>query len=156
MQVEVPWMFLGYTNEPTEKYFEGSYYKTGDLARIEDGVLSIVGRSKDLIIKGGMNISPALVESVVSGIEGVDECSVFSILSKDNEELMVLGYSSSKTDSELEKTISAAVSEKLGKNYMIDLFYKVPSIPKNINGKNDKKVLKDNYIKFRQENAGKI
>ena len=156
MQVEVPWMFLGYTNEPTEKYFEGSYYKTGDLARIENGVLSIVGRSKDLIIKGGMNISPALVESVVSGIEGVDECSVFSILSKDNEELMVLGYSSSKTDSELEKTISAAVSEKLGKNYMIDLFYKVPSIPKNINGKNDKKVLKDNYIKFRQENAGKI
>lgn len=146
--VKVPWMFLGYTNEPTEHYFSGEYYKTGDLAKIEDGILSIVGRSKDLIIKGGMNISPALIESVVSGIDGVEECSAFSVLNKFKEELVVLGYSSTSKEIEvLEKSISAAVISSLGKNYMIDRFYRVPSIPKNVNGKNDKKVLKENYQK---------
>lgn len=148
MLVKVPWMFLGYTNEPTEHYFSGDYYKTGDLAKIEDGILSITGRSKDLIIKGGMNLSPALIENVVTSIEGVEECSAFSVLNKFKEELVVLGYSSTLKDTEeLEKTISAAVLNALGKNYMIDRFYQVTSIPKNVNGKNDKKVLKENYQK---------
>lgn len=145
---KVPWMFLGYTNEPTEKYFAGDYYKTGDLAEIKDNILYITGRSKDLIIKGGMNISPALIENVATSVEGVEECSVFSVLNKFKEELVVLGYSSSMKDTgELEKNISAAVVSALGKNYMIDRFYHVPSIPKNVNGKNDKKVLKEQYQK---------
>ena len=145
---KVPWMFLGYTNEPTEKYFAGDYYKTGDLAEIKDNILYITGRSKDLIIKGGMNISPALIENVATSVEGVEECSVFSVLNKFKEELVVLGYSSSlKETEELEKSISAAVVSALGKNYMIDRFYHVPSIPKNVNGKNDKKVLKEQYQK---------
>ena len=146
--VDVPWMFLGYTNEPTEHYFYGTSYKTGDLAKIEDGILSIVGRSKDLIIKGGMNISPALIESVVSGIQGVEECSVFSALNKLKEELIVLAYTTAVDDkNNLEKTIPSTVAKELGKNYLIDLFYRTKSIPKNINGKNDKKVLKENYQK---------
>lgn len=146
--VDVPWMFLGYTNEPTEHYFDGSSYKTGDLAKIEDGILSIVGRSKDLIIKGGMNISPALIESVVSGIPGVEECSVFSVLNKLKEEQTVLAYTTTIDDIDnLESTISYTVANELGKNYLIDLFYRVNSIPKNINGKNDKKTLKENYEK---------
>jgi len=146
--VRVPWMFLGYTNEPTEKYFDGDYYKTGDLADIKDGILTITGRSKDLIIKGGMNISPALIESVVSSVDGVEECSVFSVLNKFKEELVVLGYSTMLKDTEdLEKRISASVIAALGKNYQIDGFYRVSSIPKNVNGKNDKKVLKEKYNK---------
>ncbi len=146
--VDVPWMFLGYTNEPTEHYFDGTSYKTGDLAKIEDGILSIVGRSKDLIIKGGMNISPALIEGVVSGIQGVEECCVFSVLNKLKEELIVLAYTTTVEDKDsLEKTISSTVAKELGKNYLIDIFYRTKSIPKNINGKNDKKVLKENYQK---------
>jgi long-chain acyl-CoA synthetase len=146
--VDVPWMFLGYTNEPTEHYFDGTSYKTGDLAKIEDGILSIVGRSKDLIIKGGMNISPALIEGVVSGIQGVEECCVFSVLNKLKEELIVLAYTTTVEDKDsLEKTISSTVAKELGKNYLIDMFYRTKSIPKNINGKNDKKVLKENYQK---------
>lgn len=146
--VDVPWMFLGYTNEPTEHYFDGTSYKTGDLAKIEDGILSIVGRSKDLIIKGGMNISPALIEGVVFGIQGVEECCVFSVLNKLKEELIVLAYTTTVEDKDsLEKTISSTVAKELGKNYLIDMFYRTKSIPKNINGKNDKKVLKENYQK---------
>ena len=152
--VDVPWMFLGYTNEHTPDYFADNYYKTGDLAKIEDGILSIVGRSKDLIIKGGMNISPALIEGVVASVAGVEECSVFSVLSKQKEELIVLGYASAENAAEVEKLVSTTVAQKLGKNYLIDLFYKVPAIPKNINGKNDKKALKESYLKSGFNNVG--
>lgn len=143
--VDVPWMYLGYTNENTSDYFDGTYYKTGDLAEIEDGVLKIVGRAKDLIIKGGMNISSALIEKVVGQIDEVDECAVFGIVNNFQEECIVLAYSSGDTGHELEKKINAVVLEKLGKNYAIDLFYRIPSIPKNINGKTDKNSLKESF-----------
>lgn len=138
--VEVPWMFLGYTNENTEEYFDGTYYKTGDLAEIKDSILQITGRCKDLIIKGGMNISAALIEKTVSQLDGVDECAAFGAVNEFQEESVVLAYVS--TDQEIEKTITALIAEKLGKNYLVDTYYKVNSIPKNINGKIDKNTLK--------------
>jgi len=55
--LDVPWMFLGYSNENTAEYFDGKYYKSGDLGEIVQGHLQITGRKKDLIIRGGMNIT---------------------------------------------------------------------------------------------------
>ncbi len=141
--VDVPWMFLGYTNENTEEYFDGSYYKTGDLAEISNNILQITGRCKDLIIKGGMNISAALIEKTVSQLEGVDECAAFGAVNEFQEESVVLAYVSNEFD--IEKAITAIIIEKLGRNYLIDSFYKVNAIPKNINGKIDKNTLKEQY-----------
>lgn len=144
--VKVPWMFLGYSNEPTEKYFEGSYYKTGDLAAVKRDVLSITGRAKDLIIKGGINLSPALIENVASAVDGVEEVACFGMMGSLNEENVILAYSTFLTDKDmLEKNIYCAIASKLGKNYLIDCFYPVDSIPKNINGKIDKNILKEQY-----------
>lgn len=145
--VDVPWMYLGYTNENTSDYFEGTYYKTGDLAEVHENVLKIVGRAKDLIIKGGMNISSALIEKVVGQLDEIDECAVFGTVNNFQEECVVLAYSASGQDQELEARINAYVLEKLGKNYAIDMFYSVPSIPKNINGKIDKNSLKESFKK---------
>lgn len=153
--VDVPWMYLGYTNEPTENYFDGTSYKTGDLAKIENNILSITGRKKDLIIKGGMNLSPALIEKVVSDIEGIDECAAFGALNSQKEESVILAYSLQKglDCCKIEEIIHKSVLGALGKNYMIDKFYNVSSIPKNINGKIDKKILKN---KWSEENADKV
>lgn len=53
---------------------------TGDLGRIdEDGYLSITGRSKDIIIRGGENIAPAAVEQALAAIPGVTEVAVFGM-----------------------------------------------------------------------------
>lgn len=142
--VDVPWMFLGYTNENTEEYFDGSYYKTGDLAEINSNILQITGRCKDLIIKGGMNISAALIEKYVSQLDGIDECAAFGVVNVFQEESVVLAYVSNETD--IEKTITAVIVEKLGRNYLIDTYYKVNAIPKNINGKIDKNTLKEQFM----------
>lgn len=143
--VDVPWMFLGYTNENTADYFDGTYYKTGDLAEIKDNILQITGRCKDLIIKGGMNISAALIEKTVSQLEDVEECAAFGAVNAFQEESVVLAYVSGKSSDHVEKEITALVNEKLGRNYLVDTYYKVTSIPKNINGKIDKNTLKEQF-----------
>jgi acyl-coenzyme A synthetase/AMP-(fatty) acid ligase len=102
-----------------------------------------------------MNLSPALIEKVVSEIEGIDECAAFGALNSQKEESVILAYSLLKGLNELniEEIIHKSVLGALGKNYMIDKFYNVVSIPKNINGKIDKIVLKAKWL---EENADKV
>ncbi len=62
-----PQLFLGYFNAPDrpieEDFLPGGWYRTGDVAKIdEEGFLKITGRRKELIIRGGENISPAEIE----------------------------------------------------------------------------------------------
>jgi fatty-acyl-CoA synthase len=61
-------MCAGYWNKPeaTAEAIREGWFHTGDLARIdEDGHLSIVGRKKDMLISGGINIYPAEIEWVI-------------------------------------------------------------------------------------------
>ncbi len=59
--------------EKTEESFRpDGYFITGDMARIdENGYITIVGRDKDLIISGGLNVYPKEVEGLIDDIEGV-------------------------------------------------------------------------------------
>ncbi len=71
----VPSLMLGYHNAPalTESALDGDgWYYTGDLAvSDEKGFIRIVGRKKDMVIRGGQNIFPAEVERFVLGLDGV-------------------------------------------------------------------------------------
>ncbi|BCB74395.1 hypothetical protein Pflav_008050 [Phytohabitans flavus] len=77
--VSGPNVMLGYHNNPdaTAAALRGRWYRTGDLARFDDnGYLSITGRIKDLIIRGGENIHPTEVEDVLLAIDGIAEAAV--------------------------------------------------------------------------------
>ena len=64
----------------TAEAIRGGWLYTGDLGVLdEDGYLSLVGRKKDLIISGGINISPAEVEMVIGGYPAVSECAAFGV-----------------------------------------------------------------------------
>jgi long-chain acyl-CoA synthetase len=69
----------GYHNKPQETAaaLRDGWYYTGDLARCDDnGYLTITGRLKELIIRGGQNIAPAEIEEVAGTFEGVLDCAV--------------------------------------------------------------------------------
>jgi long-chain acyl-CoA synthetase len=77
--VRGPNVMLGYHGKPAEtaQALRGGWYRTGDLARADpDGFLTITGRLKELIIRGGQNIAPAEIEEVVAGFPGVRDCAV--------------------------------------------------------------------------------
>ncbi len=139
--LDVPWMFLGYSNEDTSEYFDGKYYMSGDLGEIAEGQLYITGRKKDLIIRGGMNISPKQIEEVVLSTENVAECCVSSIVK--NSEERIICWCKVNTPTENEGTeLNALIIERLGKAFKVDRFVYVEEIPKNLNGKVDKEKLK--------------
>lgn len=157
MQIDVPWMYLGYTNENTADYFDGKHYKSGDLAEVRKGCLYITGRSKDLIIKGGMNISPVLIEKVANKNDFIEESVCIGVKDKSGEERICLAFTAntnSISEDEIKDTLRKQVLIELGKNYAIDYLWKLTSIPRNINGKIDKNVLKANWNKDSEEAKG--
>ncbi|WP_431305683.1 class I adenylate-forming enzyme family protein [Sediminicoccus sp. BL-A-41-H5] len=77
--VRGPNVMLGYHNKPAEtaQALRRGWYHTGDLARADaDGFLTITGRLKELIIRGGQNIAPAEIEEVAAAFPGVRDCAV--------------------------------------------------------------------------------
>jgi acyl-CoA synthetase (AMP-forming)/AMP-acid ligase II len=80
--VRGPNVMPGYHNKPeeTEKALRDGWYRTGDLARSdENGYLTITGRLKDLIIRGGQNIAPAEIEEAVNTFGPVLDCAVVGV-----------------------------------------------------------------------------
>ncbi|KUO57758.1 MAG: AMP-dependent synthetase [Sphingomonadales bacterium BRH_c3] len=75
--------FIGYWNneEATAAAFTADgYFRTGDLGRVdEDGYVYIVDRKKDIIIRGGENITCIEVEEAIYAHDAIAECSVFGI-----------------------------------------------------------------------------
>jgi fatty-acyl-CoA synthase len=68
-----PQVFAGYVDEKqTEDAFYQGWLRTGDICRIDaDGFISVMGRAKDVIIRGGHNIDPRTIEDAALGFPGV-------------------------------------------------------------------------------------
>ena len=77
-----PYLMEGYfgDEDETARYFRGGWGWTGDLGRAdEDGYVTLVGRSREIIISGGFNIHPSEVETALASHPAVKDCSVFGV-----------------------------------------------------------------------------
>ncbi|HSK56926.1 MAG TPA: AMP-binding protein, partial [Jiangellales bacterium] len=75
-------VMLGYWNEPdkTAQALENGWMRTGDLAVMDDaGYLSVVGRIKDMVIRGGENIYPREIEEFLHGHPDVEDVQVVGV-----------------------------------------------------------------------------
>ena len=98
LQVRGPNVFSGYWRKPEKSAAEFSadgWFNTGDIATIQqDGVdggpvVRIVGRDKDMIISGGLNVYPVEIERVIDAMPGVAECAVIGVPHPDFGEAVV-------------------------------------------------------------------
>ena len=93
LEVRGPNVFAGYWRMPEkteEEMRPGGWFVTGDLARIgADGYVTIVGRAKDLIITGGLNVYPKEVEQAIDALPGVVEAAVIGVPHPDFGEAVV-------------------------------------------------------------------
>lgn len=116
--------------------------RTGDLGRFDaDGYLSITGRIKDVIIRGGENISPALVEGVVTGLPGVAACCVVGAPDEDLGEVPVIFVQRAGGAGPDAAAIQAEVLARLGRIYVPREVLWVERLPENAVGKVDRKAL---------------
>ena len=93
IEVRGPNVLRGYWRRPelqSSEFTVDGWFITGDLGRFDTGgYLEIVGRSKDLIISGGLNVIPKEVEEVLDGLEGVLESAVVGRPDADFGEVVV-------------------------------------------------------------------
>lgn len=85
--VRGPNVFAGYWRAPernVQEFTPDGWFRTGDLGSLAaDGYLTLVGRAKDLVITGGLNVHPGEVEAVVDGLPGVAETAVIGLPHRD-------------------------------------------------------------------------
>ena len=83
IEVKGPNVFAGYWRMPEktrEEFSADGWFRTGDVGMVDDlGYVTIVGRSKDLIISGGYNVYPAEVEAALNELPGVAESAVIGV-----------------------------------------------------------------------------
>lgn len=149
IQVKGPNVFQGYWQMPektAEEFTSDRYFKTGDVGRMDnEGYISIVGRSKDLIISGGYNVYPKEIESVIDELPGVLESAVIGIAHPDFGEAVTAvivprdGYKLSETD------IIAVLKEKIANFKVPKHVHVVEELPRNTMGKVQKNLLREKF-----------
>jgi malonyl-CoA/methylmalonyl-CoA synthetase len=147
IQVKGPNVFKGYWRMPekTKEEFTGDgWFKTGDVGRIDErGYVTIVGRSKDLIISGGYNVYPAEIEGYINEMPGVAESAVVGVPHPDFGEVgvaVVIAKSGARVDGE---QIIAKLKSQLANFKVPKRCFVVDELPRNTMGKVQKNLLRE-------------
>ncbi len=143
-----PGIFTGYFKSPEDNkdiFTKDGFLKTGDLARIDEfGHIKITGRIKDIIIRGGENISAINIENLISSHPGVADVAVVGMPDKELGE-RVCAYIQPKTGADLtfEEIISFLKNKGASVLQLPERIEFVESILLTKVGKADKKALRE-------------
>ena len=149
VELKGPNVFKGYWRMPqkTEQEFRSDgFFITGDLGLLDqDGRLSLVGRSKDLIISGGYNIYPKEIESVIDGLPGVVESAVIGTPHPDFGESVIAIVVAGKDQVITAASIVEATALQLARFKQPRRVILVDELPRNTMGKVQKNILRNRY-----------
>jgi malonyl-CoA/methylmalonyl-CoA synthetase len=142
-------VFQGYWRMPEKTasaFREDGYFITGDLGKIDpSGYLHIIGRGKDLIISGGLNVYPKEVELEIDAIPGVIESAVIGVPHPDFGEGVTAVIVSEPAAALNDETIIARLEARLAKFKLPKRIFFVPDLPRNAMGKVQKNLLREQY-----------
>ncbi|KIQ25076.1 malonyl-CoA synthase [Variovorax paradoxus] len=146
IEVDGPNVFAGYWRMPektAEEFTADGFFKTGDVGKIDGrGYITIVGRSKDLIISGGYNVYPAEIEGYINEMAGVAESAVIGVPHPDFGEVgvaIVIAKAGTAIDAD---EIVAELKGKLANFKIPKRCFVVPELPRNTMGKVQKALLR--------------
>jgi malonyl-CoA/methylmalonyl-CoA synthetase len=149
IQVKGPNVFAGYWQMPEktkEEFTADGFFKTGDVGKVDaDGYVTIVGRSKDLIISGGYNVYPAEIENTINTLPGVVESAVVGVPDADFGEVgvaVVIAKPGALLDAE---NILSVLKTMLANFKIPKRCHVVAELPRNAMGKVQKNLLRQQY-----------
>ncbi len=148
LEIHGPNVFSGYWRNPEktqESFTDDGYFITGDVASQSDsGILTIVGRDKDMIISGGLNVYPIEVEAELDQQTGVRESAVIGVPHPDYGEAVVAvidGDAAIASESEL----IGALKERLAAFKVPKRVILIDELPRNAMGKVQKSELRRRF-----------
>ncbi len=149
LQVQGPNVFKGYWRMPEktkEEFTPDGWFKTGDVGKVDERrYISIVGRSKDLIISGGYNVYPAEIEAVINDLPGVAESALVGVPHPDFGEVgvaVVIAKLGVTVDGD---AVVASLKAQLANFKIPKKCFVVPELPRNTMGKVQKNLLREQY-----------
>jgi malonyl-CoA/methylmalonyl-CoA synthetase len=149
VEVKGPNVFKGYWRMPektADEFTTDLWFKTGDVGRFDaDGYLTIVGRSKDLIISGGYNVYPAEIEGYLNDMGGVAESAVIGVPHPDFGEAVV-AVAVAQPGAALDgAALVARLKQQIANFKVPKQVFVVTELPRNAMGKVQKNVLREQH-----------
>jgi malonyl-CoA/methylmalonyl-CoA synthetase len=144
IEVKGPNVFQGYWRLPekTAEEFRGGWFVTGDLGAFDvEGYLSILGRAKDLVITGGLNVYPAEVEAALDAVPGVLASAVIGVPHPDFGEAVVACVVGAVE----EAAVRAVLRDRLAAFKIPKRVIVLDELPRNAMGKVQKVELRQAY-----------
>jgi malonyl-CoA/methylmalonyl-CoA synthetase len=151
IEVKGPNVFKGYWRMPektADEFTDDLWFKTGDVGLIDDqGYVTIVGRSKDLIISGGYNVYPAEVEGYINALPGVAESAVVGVPHPDfGEAVVAVVVPRAAAAQPVEpKGVIAALKGTIAGFKVPKQVFVVGELPRNAMGKVQKALLRERH-----------
>ena len=148
LQLQGPNVFPGYWRMPektAEDFTADGFFNTGDKATIDaDGYVSIVGRAKDMVITGGLNVYPKEIELVIDDMVGVKESAVIGIPHRDYGEAVV-AIIVPDGEAPTAEDVLAYCKTRLANFKVPKRVDIVETLPRNAMGKVQKNLLREEY-----------
>lgn len=150
--IKTPYAMAGYLNYQTlepEPIKTTDWFPTGDLGRQdEDGRIFITGRQKDIIIRGGLNISPRAVEDILQEHEAVDQVAVIGLPNDfyGEEVAAVVKLNPGYTLEAVRQALGELCRENLSAVAVPTQFFELEAFPVSSTGKIQKAKLREMYL----------
>jgi malonyl-CoA/methylmalonyl-CoA synthetase len=129
-----------------EDFTPDGFFNTGDKGVIsEDGYVSIVGRAKDMVITGGLNVYPKEIEQLIDGMEGVAESAIIGVPHPDFGEAVLAVVVPRAKGSLDEEAVIAACRARMANFKVPKRAFFVSELPRNTMGKVQKNLLRERY-----------
>ncbi len=149
IEVRGPNVFRGYWKMPektADEFRPDGFFITGDLGLIDtEGYLQIVGRARDLVITGGLNVYPKEVEGVLDAQPGVIESAVIGVAHPDLGEAVVGVLAIGDGPAPDLDAVLAGVRGDLAGFKLPRRLVTIPELPRNAMGKVQKNLLREQY-----------
>jgi acyl-CoA synthetase (AMP-forming)/AMP-acid ligase II len=131
-------LFDGYLDMPeeTERALRGGWFRAGDMGYMdENGYLYLHGRKKDMIVRGGENIYPIEIESVLAEHPDVVQSAVVGVADEHWSEIVRAWVQVREGAAVTAEDLAAHCAERLAKYKVPAEFRFVPELPVNASGK---------------------
>lgn len=145
--VKTPYLMKEY-NGITDEVTCNGLFCTGDMGIIINNKLTITGRKKDMIIRGGINISPKSVESIVYTVPSISRCAVLGVPDEVMGENILCAVSIKEHYNQQEaiEDIHAILLKKAPSIHLPTKYLIVEDFPYTSSGKIQKNIVKENYL----------